>query len=173
MKLILATILLSHSLWGYVYDTLLVDTHATLAPKLLMMSSVSKDIEHLSICIVCENTDDGVALRFKQTLHHKYKNIKTVSSHYVKMQSECSRSHMLFLFDAPDEIIAKSVKYAKLNHKLTMSYSSRYLDLGVLLSLHIGRSVKPYLNLSPSKEYGISFSNSLKRVSKLWKGGWI
>ncbi len=155
------------------YDTLLVQTHARLASKLLMASGAVEKRERASICLLFERADEEIADVFVSEILDDYKSLDIVKIDYSSQLQRCNSSQLLFLLNTKTQNIESVVEYAKKRSKLTMSYDSSYLKFGVILSLHIGRSVKPYINFKSANVSGVQLGNALKRVAKPWKGGWL
>ncbi|MHC3993593.1 YfiR family protein [Thiomicrolovo sp. ZZH C-3] len=170
----LLVLLLPLALAAYQYEPVLLETQAKLAPRFLMMSEGVADTDEgvLSICVVYDEGEEEVADAFAGMVRAAYpdgwkgKQIRIIKSRYGELEQRCGRCELLFLLSAEAPDIRRAVSFATAQHKLTVSYENRYLEEGVLISLHVGRSVRPYLNLTQAKAAGIHFSSGLKRISK-------
>ncbi|WP_416768718.1 YfiR/HmsC family protein [Sulfurimonas sp. ST-25] len=167
-------LLLPLALAAYQYETVLLETQAKLVPRFLRMSTgVMNNVEgRLAICVVYDEGEAEVADAFAGMVRSAYpdgwkgERIWIVKSRYGSLERRCARSELLFLLNAEEPKVWRAVSFATAKRKLTVSYENRYLEEGVLVSLHVGRSVRPYLNLSQAKAAGIHFSSGLKRISK-------
>ncbi len=166
-------------MWGYTYDLPLLKIQARLAPRLLMMSAGSSlpSEGEMTICLVHEEGDGAIPRFFREQLLQDYpeglrgRKLKVLAAGYRQMERVCADSDMLYLFPGSRERIREAATFARRTGKLTMAYRSEDLDEGVLMSVHLGRSVRPYLNLRAAKTAGIRFSSDLKRISKFWSAG--
>lgn len=171
---LLLVLLLPLALAAYQYEPVLLETQAKLAPRLLMMSEgvEARSADLLSICVIYEAGEGEVADAFAGMVRSAYPDgwksmrIRIVKSRYEALETRCDRCELLYLLNADEEKVRRAVSYATAHRKLTMAYENRFLEYGVLMSLHVGRSVRPYLNLQQAKEAGIHFSSGLKRISK-------
>lgn len=166
-------------LMAYRYEPVLLKTQAKLAPRLLMMTKgvAYKASNRFTICIVHEAGEERTAADIKDALlayypsGWQYHTMQIVTGKYSEMQRTCADSEILFLLNSSEETIRETVAFATATRKLTISYDSSYLEYGVLLSLYVGRSVRPYLNLMQAKKAGMHFDSDLKRISKFYNPG--
>lgn len=164
-------------LWlaAYQYEQVLLRTEARLAPRILLMTNGVSYFaaNRFTVCIIGKEEDDA-AKQFRQYLAGYYPNgwqyhtMQTVISDFASMQERCRESEMLFVLRGSTEEIRQVVEYAASTRKVTMSYLWDYLDDGILVSLYVGKDIKPYLNMTRAKQSGFVFDNDLKRVSKFW-----
>lgn len=164
-------------LWlaAYQYEQVLLRTEAKLAPRILLMTKgvTYFAANRFTVCIVGEK-EDAAAEQFRRYLvgyypnGWKYHTMQTVISDFVSIDTQCRESEMLFVLRGDEADIRHVVEYAASTRKVTMSYLSDYLEEGILISLHVGKDIKPYLNMSQAKQLGFGFVNDLKRVSKFW-----
>lgn len=171
-----AFVLIPILVWGYQYEKTLLKTQAKLAPRFFLMSegAASDAAENFGICLVYEAGDEAAVSQFVHALNEAYPQgwkgypLDIVESEYNAMPTKCRNESMLFLFNSNEGNIEKSVRFAMQNRKITMAYEPAYLEKGVLLSLYVGKSIRPYINLTAAKRAGIHFSSALKRISKVW-----
>ncbi len=171
-KILLYLIITCNILFAYTYERQILQIHAKIAPRILLMSErhISEDIR---IVIVYEEGDEDSALLFQSYLKKSYpKGLSNRSLNIKKIDyssfSGASKDSLVFLFDGEDFHINKVVNFAKKDGFLTMSYRDDCLEKGVLVSLHVGKSLKPYLNIRAAKKSGIIFQNSLIAISKIF-----
>lgn len=150
----------------------MLQIHAKIAPRIILMSerNISEDIK---IVIVYEKGDEDNALLFQSYLKKSYPN--GLSNRFLNIQKidyssfdSVSKDTLVFLFDGEDFHIKKIISFAKRDGFLTMSYRYDYLNDGVLVSLHVGKILKPYLNIQAAKESGVIFQNNLIAISKIF-----
>jgi hypothetical protein len=162
-------------LYGYTYDQKILQIHAKIAPRILYMNEAKKPLSSplLWIVIVYEEGDAKAARDLLKYINLMYpeglgkKTIKVMKSSYASFD-KAPENALIFLLDAPDAKVAKMVDYAQKNRLMSMSYQSEYLQKGALISLHIGKTLKPYLNIEAAKKSGIIFSPTLISVSKIY-----
>lgn len=163
-------------LWGYMYETTLLQTQAKLAPRILLMGKgiPFKEPNRFSICIVHEPGDEKTAAAFKESLLANYPSgwrfhsMEVADSIYASMEQKCADSEMLYLLNTSEPNINKAVEMARRERKLTMAYEHHYLSYGVMLSLYVGRDIRPYLNLDATSDAGIAFENDLVEMSRVF-----
>jgi hypothetical protein len=153
----------------------MLQIYAKIAPRIVLMTkSIKVDkSKKIYITIVYEDGDEDSVNQLKLYINKNYPNglknrlfnIKTVTYSNFK---NAPKNSFIFLFDTHTSNIEKVVKYSMDNKIITMSYSSKYLNNRVLLSLHVGKSLKPYINIKAAKDSGIIFKNNLIAVSKIF-----
>lgn len=173
---LLLLIITCNMLYSYTYDQKLLQIDAKIAPRILYMIAANNPLPATRLCvaIVYEKGDAKAArelcryidLAYPEGMGDKTLNIEMIS--YASFE-KVPENTLIFLLDAPDSKIARVLAYAQKNRLLTMSYHERYLKKGVLISLHIGKTLKPYLNILAAKESDIIFSSTLISVSKIYK----
>lgn len=174
MKKLLVVLSIPLYLCGYQYETVLLKTQAKLTPRLLLMTDgVAFEAQNrFTVCIVREPGEEAVAGTFRDTLlayypsGWQYHTMQIVESPYETLEETCAGSEVLYLLNSSEANVRRAVAFATAKRKLTVSYENSYLSYGVLLSLHVGRSVRPYLNLLQAKRAHIRFDSDLKRISK-------
>lgn len=158
------------------YETTLLQTQARLAPRILMLSEGVRfqTPYRFSLCVVHEPGDEAAAALFKESMLAYYPNgwqyhsMQLVDATYATMAADCNGSEIIYLLNASETEIAAAAAFAVNNQKLSMAYDSHYLSVGVMLSLSVGRAVRPYLNLGAAEKAGIDFDADLKRISRLY-----
>jgi hypothetical protein len=151
----------------------LLKLHAKVLPRVLQMSLPAK-AERLPriLCLMYEPMDSGSASVLAEFLE---KSAATASGPsfvlrnvtYAQMQ-ECADSQALFLFETSASTLKQVLQMVKGRSIFVAAYSEHMLKEGADYSLHIGRTVKPYLNLQTLSRKGISVAPVLLRISKLY-----
>lgn len=175
-KWVLFGLLVPLSLLAYRYEPVLLKTQAKLAPRLLMMTKgiAYSAPNRFGICIVHEAGEKDVAAQVKQTLlayypsGWQYHSMRIVIAEYGAVKEQCADTEVLFMLNGSEERVREMVSFATKTRKLTIAYDNRYLADGVLVSLHVGRSLRPYLNLNQAKAAELYFDSALKRVAKFY-----
>ena len=175
MKKLLYLLLTCNIVFAYTYEHQMLQIHAKIAPRIILMSKNTRYSreENINIIIVYEDGDKNAANSFESYLNNIYpKGLNNIPLKIEKITyfnfKTAPQNSLIFLFDAQDANIIKVLKYCHKNKILTMSYSDKYLKYGVILSLHVGKNLKPYINLEAAKESNIIFKNNLISVSKLF-----
>jgi len=174
IKVLLYLIITCNVLFAYTYEHQILQIHAKIAPRIILMSKSNTQIsEDIKIIIVYEKGDEDSAEIFKSFIQSNYP--KGLNNRLLKIEKisydsfiDAPKDSLVFLFDGEDFHIQKILSFAKKNSLLTMSYRNNYLDDGVLVSLYVGKSLKPYLNIQAAKESGIIFQNNLIAISKIF-----
>ena len=178
-KFLLLFIGFTVALQAYTYNNALMKIYAKIAPRMVLMTQDSQHStdKKIHICILYEKGDEASAKSLRDAMQSIYPdglNERPLSftlapySHY----SSCKNASLLFLLDTDSETMKPGLEFAAKHRILTMSYSSRFLNEGVILSLHLGKTVRPYLNMEAAVKNGITPNNLLIRISKIYsKGG--
>ncbi len=153
----------------------MLQIHAKIAPRIILMNKNIKwdRSRKIYITILYEEGDESSADLLKSYIRKNYPN--GLKNRYIQISSilyddfkNSPKNSLVFLFDSSEFKIDKVLAYCIKNHIITMSYSSTYLKDGVILSLHVGRNLKPYLNIKAAKQSEIIFKNTLLSVSKIF-----
>ena len=156
------------------YDTDLLSIFSKILPRIVSMSSLDpSEGAPINVCIVHEDVDRPAAEHFETLLRqntlngehvHRLQSIRTDFSHV----SACGESQLVFLFDAPPAAVEQALSETKKLRTIVAAYNTALLSQGADISLFVGRSVMPYLNLRSLKEKKIRLDTILLRVSKLY-----
>jgi hypothetical protein len=165
-------------LYGYAYNDKLLQVYAKIIPRIALMMHPGETLpgNNIGICLLYEKGDEEGAQRLSETIRAAYPDglrYRTLALSLFPYGEHrfCRDSHLLFLFDTDEARMRKSLDFAKAHRIPTMSYSSRFLDSGVMLSLYLGKTVRPYLNLEAAKENGFTPDSLLVRISKIYGTG--
>ncbi|MEN4045676.1 hypothetical protein [Sulfurimonas sp. NWX367] len=173
-KLLLFFVVAYTTLFGYQYDTVIIDIEAKLFPKIaLMEKSVQKSpSKRLNIWIVYKKIDTKMAKKFKFKIEMLYKmpllgkkiTVDTVlMSQYNKMQN---LPDALIVLSYDSKEMKDIAKWANENKIVSFVYEPKDLQYGFLGSVYIGLCVKPYLNKKTIKEFGFVLTPYLLQLSK-------
>jgi hypothetical protein len=155
------------------YDTSLLTIFSKLLPRIVALSSLAPtEGEVLGVCIVHQDIDAPAAEQFEKLLKravkaHRVESIQTDFEHITV----CRHYRLVFLFDAPPSSVSKALSELTAPQPLVAAYDTHMLSQGADISLFVGRSVKPYLNLHSIKAKKIRFDPLLLRVSKVYDSG--
>ncbi|MDD5716564.1 MAG: hypothetical protein PHW64_02080 [Sulfuricurvum sp.] len=174
MKKIILSALLPVLLWGTTYDSTLLQIGAKVFPKIALMEKGTKEriqkTVHIVIVTVPSNrqTAQQLAEMIEYQYHGTLSNYSlTCSVVSAKEGLEIKNAHGFILLMEPDEnILPLLLEYAHKNRILTFSFDPLMLQKGAAVSLYIGRSVKPYINLSILKEVPFTFEYAFLKLSQ-------
>jgi len=160
---------------GYSYSDQLMQIYAKISPRIVLMSKMPYSIPENSIdIIILYEKGDG---RAAENLRKKMLQIYPEGLKGRKLEIELipygedkklRKVSMLFFMEGDIDSVVTALDFAKKNRVLTISYSKRLLAYGVILSLYIGKTVKPFLNLEAARSRGIVFDNILFKISKIY-----
>ena len=172
MKFIITLLLLSSVVFASSINDSLLKVHATLLPKLYLMdykfkSKLIKDT--IKISLVYTSNDYKSAESLKNKIYSRYANglksykidVKLIKYHNLKSQT----SNIFYFFPASSSEIKHAVSVAKKSNALTFSYLKDDLHNGVMISLAVGKDVKPILNLNAIKINNINLRPVLIDIS--------
>lgn len=169
-SVLLFTLFLPFSLSAAYYDTTLLTLFSKILPRIVSLSSLApEEGTPLHVCIVREEVDASAAKAFEAMLgsaahRHEIRSVETDFSH----MAECGKSPLVFLFDASPQTVTAALSSFREFHPLVASYDAGLLSSGADVSLFIGRSVKPYINLKSLKEKEIRLDALILQVSKIY-----
>lgn len=160
--------------WSFPYDSNLLLLGAKLFPKIILMEkSTAGHIQStVHLVIVASPSNYDSAQRFSELIEHQYGG--ALSSYRLKTSLVSPKEALqildpnaFVLFVEPTETLLPSlIEYANKNKILTFSVDSSLLKRGTAVSLYIGRSVKPYINLSTIKQVPFTFEYGFLKLSQ-------
>ena len=150
------------------YDTTLLTLFSKILPRVVALSSLApEEGKPLNVCIVRQDVDMPAAEQFVMLLEraaqaHTVKSLQTDFDHI----DACKDATLVFVFDTPRKTDADT--FVKLTNlpAIVAAYDTRLLEQGADVSLFVGRSVMPYLNLKSLRKKDIRLNAQLLRVSK-------
>ncbi len=175
MKWIINFLLLTSVVFASNINDSVLKVHATLLPKIYLMeyNFQNKLIDDtIKISLVYKAKDYKSAQSLKSKILSRYKKgiksykiaVTLLQYHDLKNQ----KSNIFYLFPASDKEIEYAVAMAKRSNALTFSYLSNDLNNGVMISLTIGKTVKPILNLNAIKANDINLRPVLINISTIF-----
>lgn len=161
-------------LWGSTYDATLLQIGAKLFPKVALMEKGTKERiqSNVNFVIITTPSNKVAAQRLSEMIERQYGgtlsnyslNVSIVSA---KEALEIKNAHGFILLLEPDEsILSPLLEHAHENKILTFSFDPVLLQKGVAISLYIGRSVKPYINLTILKQVPFTFEYGFLKLSQ-------
>lgn len=172
IKKVLFLLLLSSQLFSKQYDINIIHIEAKLFPKIALFETHihKSDAPDLNIYIFTQDIDLNMARSFKSNIETNYPTrvlYKKIVVHIVSSTQEITKTPaaIIFLQHSKKEL-QRVAAWANKNHILTFAYDPVDLHSGLLASIHIGKTVKPYLNKQIIKEYGFMFNPYLMQLSK-------
>ena len=175
MKIIITFLLLISVIFASSINDSLIKVHATLLPKLYLMDYdfKSKLIDNtIKITLVYKLNDYKSAQSLKNKILSRYatgiKSYKIAVELLRYQDLKNQKSNIFYLFPASNEEIKHAVTTAKKNHVLTFSYLKNDLKNDVMISLSIGKNVKPILNLNVIKTNNINLRPILIDISTIF-----
>lgn len=166
-------LLIPFTLFGISYDTPLLQISSKLFPKILFMEKETKTRIHSSInfVIIASPSNQEAARHFMTMLLNQYpegiNNIPIrVSIISTKEALNIKNVHgIIFMLSPDDPLLEPIIQYSYDTEILTFCFDPLLLRSGVIISVHIGKSIKPYLNISALKETSFNFEYSFIKLS--------
>lgn len=165
-------ILLSLQLFARHYDDTLLSIEAKLFPKIAMLEKHirEKDSSRLSLVILSKKRDISTAKELKSKILKNYPNKILNKKVYVDIKHprdilDRDIDAVILLYNK-EKTIKNLLAWSNKHTILTLSYDAFDLKHGVVASIYLGKSTKPYLNTSVIKKYNFVFDSYLLSVSK-------
>lgn len=173
-KLIPFLLVLSLKLFATQYDDTILSLEAKIFIKMTLLSEDrdSTRDDTLRIFIIARECDFGSAQKFKGMIVDRYPHRVRGKKVIVAVKEFSS------LMSYPDAIIVlkhsqqqlKEIAFWANEHKvISFGYDPAYMQMGILASLYIGKSLKPYLNKSIMQHYHFKFNPYLLELSKFYR----
>lgn len=161
-------------LWGTTYDSTLLHIGAKLFPKIVLMEKGTKERIQSSINfdIVATGSNKETAQRLSEIIERQYGGVLSNYSLNISIISpkevfEVKNVHgFILLMDADDSMLSLVLEHAYKNKTLTFCFDPVLLQKGAAISLYIGRSVKPYINLNILKHVPFTFEFGFLNLSQ-------
>ncbi|MDD2789883.1 MAG: hypothetical protein PHU40_04370 [Sulfurimonas sp.] len=171
-RLLFAFLILSALLHAKEYDETVMDIEAKLFPKIAILEEkiAQNPSPYLSITILYKEADYAVAERFKQKIESTYpkkirdKNVRVNLAQFGL--SHITDTDALLVLAHEAEELETIALWANKNKILTFAYEPASLEYGLVSSIYIGRTTKPYLNAKAIKKYDFVFDSYLLQLSK-------
>jgi hypothetical protein len=161
----------------------LLNIHATLVPKIPLMDYKFREKlneDAISIIIFYDKINYKSAKLLKRKIDARYTNgIKehpvevTLISYKRANIVKNLKANIYYLMPSSKSSTKNVLKYAKQNNAITFSYLRHTLNEGCMISLNIGKKVKPIINLEAIKSNNISLRPVLLNISEICNCGTI
>jgi len=152
------------------YNSTIIELEAKLFPKMLMLSEdIYKHNTYLHICIISQEKDMQYAKEFQMLIEKNYKEKlmnKEIKVSIREFKNISNYPDGLIVLNHPDEELLRIANWANSNKIVSLAYDPSYLEFGILGSIYIGVSTKPYLNKHTIKKYKFMFNPYLLELSK-------
>lgn len=169
-RFLLLTLLLCLPLFAMHYNASLLEIQAKLFPKIAMMSEDrEKSKKNLTIYIIAKQSDYIQAKKLKELIEtnypHKALKRDILVSIDVFREFKNSPDAIIILDHTPQEL-QEIALWANEHKVISLAYDPYYLQYGILASLFIGPSTKPYINKEILQKYNFRFNSYLLKLSK-------
>ncbi len=175
--IIVLSFLIPITLFGGYYDTSLLQIGAKLFPKIIFIEKGTLERIQTSIhlVVVASSQYQENGRSFSKMLQTQYP--EGINNYPIRITLATPKEalqiknvHAFVLMMPPEDPQTHSIiAHSSENKILTFCFDQALLKSGVLLSLHIGKSVKPYLNITTLKEGGYTFEYSFIKLSTLYE----
>ncbi len=175
-KVLLLHFLLSSLLYGYVYDKLLLTTHAVILPKLMMLDKQFDDKVRngtVVFTIVYEKPDRETATWFASVIQNHYNKrignyplrIETVSYENIDHAVE---STAYYAFNSPKNF-SRLYNVATSKQQIIFAYDLANLTStqGALITIMNEKTTKIYLNKPMLSSYQVKFIPMFYQIAEL------
>lgn len=155
---------------GNDYDNDLMTIFSKLLPRIVLMSSLKPDNDMpVSICLVHDAMQSALADGFEEMLarHNAVQGVKVSHADFNNL-SGCRSPQLLFVFEASATDFARTVNTITAKNVMVAAYNPHRLIQGADITLFVGRSVVPYINLQGLLKKNIRLKPLLLRVSKIY-----
>lgn len=164
-------------LGGGSYDTPLLQIGSKLFPKILFIEKGTKERIQSSIQLVIVTTPSyqETARLFSNMVQNQYpEGISNIPLRITVVSPKeafgIKNAHGIVLMTPPDEpLLDPLIKQTYENKTLTFCFNPALLKNGAVISLNIGKNVKPYLNVTAVKEASFTFEYSFIKLSTLFE----
>ncbi|HZF70343.1 hypothetical protein [Sulfuricurvum sp.] len=174
MNKILFLFLMPCVLWGFTYDVAVLQIGTKIFPKVALMEQGTKERiqSNVNFVIVASPPYKEPAQQLLMMFERQYGGVfgnYTIALKIVspKEALEINNSHGYFVFmDPEDTLLLPLVEHAHKSKTLTFCFDAALLQKGCDVSLYIGRSVKPYINLTTLKQVPFTFEYGFLKLSQ-------
>jgi hypothetical protein len=154
----------------------LLRIHANLLPKTVLMDYNFKQKlvgKTILIDIVCRKSNRYYAQKLQLYIFEKYTNgigdlpVDVQIIDYADSQQLQKPASLYYFLSAAPEQIQQALKYVP-DNRLVFTYDPQSLQYGAHIGLHIGRHIKPVINVDALKADNITLRPALVRISHLY-----
>jgi hypothetical protein len=174
MRKLILFILIPIVLWGSTYDLALLQIGAKIFPKVALMEQGTKERIQSSVnfIIITTQSNKEAGQQLSTIFERQYGGMISNYSLTLKIVSpkealEITNVHgFIVLMDPYDSTLLNVLEHAHKNKILTFCFDPALLQKGADISLFIGRSVKPYINLTTLKQVPFTFEYGFLKLSQ-------
>lgn len=174
MRKFILLFLLPCILWGSTYDSALLQIGVKLFPKVALMEQGTKERIQSSVnfFIIASPPHKEDAQQLSMMFERQYGGVLSNYSLSFKIISpkealEIKHAHgFILLMEPEDSMLPLLLENAHKNKTLTFCFDPALLQKGADVSLYIGRSVKPYVNLTTLKQVPFTFEYGFLKLSQ-------
>jgi hypothetical protein len=177
MKSLLIFILFTVALIASEINPSLLQIHATLFPKTILMDyNFKKKLynQNIVLALIYDEHNRASAKLLKKKIETKYHDsihnypLKIVLSSYDETLSSNLKATSYYLFPSEEKNIISLINLAAQNHSITFAYHNKDLQYGAMISTEIAMRVKPIINIDALKRETISLRPILLKISKIY-----
>ncbi len=173
-KLLLISLLLTSTLFGYSYNELLIQAQSSIFPKILLLDKkLDKKLVdgRIVYTIVCEENDYYIAEKLRDMMNTQYQNhlgnytfeVNILLFSQVNTNTKATAIYVL----NSDTGVEKVTQLVKTLGCITFAYDIANLQHGVLLSLMVEKSTVLYLNKQGLRIHNVDFAKSLYQIVRI------
>ena len=172
IRALLILSLLSLALWSASFDAVLLQIGGKVFPKVIMMEQRNKEriaTGSLNIVIVTDEAYKGDAARLSEIIRRQYEsnfNVNVTVNSPKEAMNSTNAHGMILLVEGKEPGLPALIDHALKTKTLTFSLNPDLLSKGVAVSLHIGKTVKPYLNLTVVRKTPFTFEYGFLKLSQ-------
>ena len=163
-------LLLSLQLSAIEYNATLLVLEAKIFPKMILLNeNIDKDAQDLSIYILSEEIDVHVAVELKENIEANYPDKvsgKFIKVYVKKFDTFTNFPDAVIVLNHEEEKLEEIALWANENGVISLGYDPAYMEYGILGSLYLGISTKPYFNAKKILKHGFIFNPNLLKISK-------
>lgn len=161
-------------IWGATYDLALLQIGAKIFPKVALMEQGTKERiqSNVNFIIIATQPNKEAAQQLSTLFERQYGGVLSNYSLTIRIVSpkealEIKNSQgFILLMEPEDSTLINILEHAHRNKILTFCFDSSLLQKGADISLFVGRSVKPYINLSTLKQVPFTFEYGFLKLSQ-------
>ncbi len=155
----------------------LLRIHANLLPKTVLMDyKFEQKLQEktISIGLLCRTNNFFYARQLQKYLTEKYKNgisgmgVTVQIFEYDDAEAFLFPATLYYLLPTSAEQIRETLQKIPAN-RLTFVYDPRDLQYGAHIGLHIGRQIRPIINIDALKTDGITLRPAIIKISELYR----
>jgi len=163
-------IILSLPLFAVHYNSTVLELEAKLFPKMILLSEeIDKESQYLEIYIIAKEIDTRSAQDMKKSIKSNYPDKimgKEIVVSIKQFKDFAAIPDAIIVLHHDKKELTKIALWANENRVISLAYDPSYMKHGILASIYVGKSTKPYLNAKIIQKYGFIFNPYLLKLSK-------